>query len=361
MRLTAAYVKRLRDVLVQLQMGSLAVAVVEAVGLAVLVGGTIALLRSRLLSPITATLIVTGLYLAVGQSRSFVTSMGSLVDSIGYADKLRKFLVRDFRVPGTAQAASTEPVVAPGDLCRIKLEDVTFTYPSGTRPALDSVSCQLDVGLTAVVGPNGAGKSTLIRILAGLAVADAGRAYSIDSLGRSLPMEAVRKSVLFQNPTHFRFTVRQNVTMSPEEGVASPETEQRIRQALSTAGVWSIVEQLPQGLDTPLGSGFGGFTDLSGGQWQRLSVARLIYHDAPLVLLDEPAASLDVDGEAQLMKLLKDQARSRIVIVVTHRYETAVACGKVIVLADGRIVEEGPPRDLTSDGTAFFRMFLSQP
>ena len=62
-----------------------------------------------------------------------------------------------------------------------------------------------------------------------------------------------------------------------------------------------------------------------------------------------------------LMKLLKDQARSRIVIVVTHRYETAVACGKVIVLADGRIVEEGPPRDLTSDGTAFFRMFLSQP
>jgi ABC-type transport system involved in cytochrome bd biosynthesis fused ATPase/permease subunit len=92
-----------------------------------------------------------------------------------------------------------------------------------------------------------------------------------------------------------------------------------------------------------------------------LSVARLIFQDAPLVLLDEPAASLDRDGEAELMRILKDRALTHIVIVVTHRYETAIACDRVIVLADGQVVEDGTPRDLAADGTKFFSMFLSRP
>jgi ABC-type multidrug transport system fused ATPase/permease subunit len=361
MRLTTSYVKRLRDVLARLQLGSIGVACLETVGFGVLVGGTVVLLKRGVLTPIAATIIVTGLYLAVGQSRSFVTSIGSLVDSIGYADKLRTFLEKDFRLAIVGQGASAEPADAAGELRRISLEDVSFTYPSGRRPALDRVSCQLDVGLTAVVGPNGAGKSTLIRILSGLAIADRGRAESVDSLGQRAPVGTLRKAVLFQNPTHFRFTVRQNVTMAPDEGVGPPDAETRIETALSKAGMWDIVQELPEGLDTPLGGGFGGFTDLSGGQWQRLSVARLIFQDAPLVLLDEPAASLDRDGEAELMRILKDRALTHIVIVVTHRYETAIACDRVIVLADGQVVEDGTPRDLAADGTKFFSMFLSRP
>jgi ABC transporter family protein len=112
----------------------------------------------------------------------------------------------------------------------------------------------------------------------------------------------------------------------------------RIAQALRSAGLWDVVEALPDGLDTVVGAGFGGATDLSGGQWQRLALARLLYHDAPLIILEEPRARLDPIGERQIFALLSTLARDhqKIVLFTTHRYDTIRRADTIVVLWMGR-------------------------
>src|SRR5437879_11816726 len=118
-------------------------------------------------------------------------------------------------------------------------------------------------------------------------------------------------AILFQKPAQFPFSIRHNVTMRFEH---LPDEEERIWEALRQAGLEAAVQALPDGLDTVVGAGFGGVTDLSGGQWQRLALARLLYHDAPLLILDEPSASLDPVGERQIFELLARLSREKIIL-----------------------------------------------
>jgi ATP-binding cassette, subfamily B, bacterial len=159
------------------------------------------------------------------------------------------------------------------------------------RPAASplDVSCDFTLGLITIVGTNGEGKSTLVKLLTRLISPTTVSLHAKRATGEEVPLEAVAKAVLFQDPSHFHFSIRQNVTMQSER---APGEEQRIAEALRLAGLWEVMEALPDGMDTVLGAGFGGVTDLSGGQWQRLALAWLLYHDAPLIILDEPTASL---------------------------------------------------------------------
>ncbi len=114
--------------------------------------------------------------------------------------------------------------------------------------------------------------------------------------------------------------------------------------------MWEVVPSLPNGLDTVVGARFGGLADLSGGQWQRLSLARLIYHDAPLIILDEPRASLDPLGERQIFALLKRLAQDKIILFTTHRYDTIRRADNIVVLVDGQIAEIGAPHCARTQG-----------
>ncbi len=141
--------------------------------------------------------------------------------------------------------------------------------------------------------------------------------------------------MLFQSPCHFHLTVRQHVTMRHRSSAAEDE---RVWAALRTAGLIEVVQRLPEGLDTVVGAGFGGFTDLSGGQWQRLAVARLIYNDSPLVMLDEPVASLDAAGERAMFELFASLQSTKIILFTTHRRDTIDWAANMVMLTDG-IVE----------------------
>jgi ABC-type multidrug transport system fused ATPase/permease subunit len=121
-----------------------------------------------------------------------------------------------------------------------------------------------------------------------------------------------------------------------------------------------VVAGLPDGLETIVGAGFGGATDLSGGQWQWLALARLLYHDTPLIVLDEPSASLDPIGERQIFALLKDLAQEKIMLFTTHRYNTIRQADTIVVLVDGRIAEFGTPDELEQKAGAFWSLYFGQ-
>src|SRR5919202_3981636 len=176
----------------------------------------------------------------------------------------------------------------------VQLQAVSYRYPHREKLALSELSYAFPIGTTAIVGPNGAGKSTLVKLLAGLLTPTSGSISVRLPGGTCLPPDQAHKAVLFQEPSHLYLSIRQNVTMRFER---TPGEDARIHDALEVAGLSAVVDELPDGIDTLVGAGFGGRFDLSGGQWQRLALARVIYQDAPVMILDEPVASLDPEGE----------------------------------------------------------------
>ncbi len=168
---------------------------------------------------------------------------------------------------------------------------------------------------------------------------------------------ACTKAILFQESAHFPFSIRHNVTMRFEH---FPEEEERIWEALRLAGLEAVVRALPDGLETVVGAGLGGVADLSGGQWQRLALARLLYHDAPLLILDEPSASLDPVGERQIFELLSRLSHEKIILFATHRYDTIRKADTIAVLVDGHLAEMGTHDELERNAREFWSLYLAQ-
>src|SRR4051812_33609607 len=225
----------------------------------------------------------------------------------------------------------------------VELESVSYRYPHSHKGAVSDVSYTFPTGTTAIVGPNGAGKSTLVKLLTGLLAPTSGSIGVQLPGGRCVPPEQAEKAVLFQEPSHLYLTIRQNVTMHFQR--TSGEDE-RIHHALKLAGLSGVVKGLPDGIDTLVGAGFGGQLDLSGGQWQRLALARLIYQDAPVMILDEPVASLDPEGERAVFELFAQMAEAKVILFTTHRYDSIPKGTTIVVLVEGRIAEVGTHQEL---------------
>ena len=237
----------------------------------------------------------------------------------------------------------------------LNLAAVSYTYPHSNRVALSNISYVFRSGTTAIVGPNGAGKSTLVKLLAGLLAPTSGSIRVHLPSGVSVPPAGMRKAVLFQEPSHLYLTIRQNITMRYDR---APDEDARIYDALEQAGLARAVEGLPDGIDTLVGAGFGGRVDLSGGQWQRLALARLIYQDAPVMVLDEPVASLDPEGERAVFELFSQMA-NKIIIFTTHRYDSIPENTQIIVLVDGRITETGMHEELLQRQRNYWSLYMS--
>jgi ABC-type multidrug transport system ATPase subunit len=244
----------------------------------------------------------------------------------------------------------------PSKVLAVDLQAVSYSYPQRDKAALSDISYTFPTGPTAIVGPNGAGKSTLVKLLTGLLEPTSGAISVQLPRGTSLPPAQAHKAVLFQEPSHLYLTIRQNVTMRFE---TTPTEDARIHSALEVAGLSRMVEGLPDGLDTLVGAGFGGRLDLSGGQWQRLALARLIYQDAPLMILDEPVASLDPEGERAVFELFAQSTQAKIIIFTTHRYDSIPAGTNIVVLVDGRITETGTHEELLQRQRHYWSLYTT--
>ncbi|MDX3102897.1 ABC transporter ATP-binding protein [Nonomuraea angiospora] len=223
-------------------------------------------------------------------------------------------------------------------------ENVTFTYPGADRPALSGVSVTVGRGeVIALVGENGSGKTTLAKLLAGLYRPQEGTirwdgvdlgAFDGDALRR-------RISVIAQDHTRWPLTVRENIVMG------HPLEEDRLAAASAAAGADEVVARLPDGYDALLDRRFRGGHDLSGGQWQRIAVARGFYRDdAALVIFDEPTSALDARAEHALFERIRGHAADRTIVLITHRLASVRYADRIYVLDGGAIAEQGTHAEL---------------
>ncbi len=258
-------------------------------------------------------------------------------------------------------AASTSPTSPAQQTVRsplIRFEGVHFRYPGCRGPALAGLDLAfLPAGINAVLGANGAGKSTLVKLLCRYYEPDAGTLW-IDGIdARLLPVGEVRRltSVLFQDPMQFSGTLAENILpLDSDNRIA-------IDAAVHAACAESLVASLPDGLQTRLAVWFPGGTDLSGGEWQRVAMARAFARDAPVLVLDEPTSAMDPWTERQWLQRLRASAAGRTVILITHRLTTAAAADRVHVMDAGRVIESGSHAELRSSGGTYARLWENAP
>jgi ATP-binding cassette subfamily B protein len=244
----------------------------------------------------------------------------------------------------------------------VEFDNVTFTYPGGTEPAVDRLSLRIRRGeLIALVGENGAGKSTLVKLLLRFYDVDGGavRVGGVDV--RNLDPEALRRrvGVLFQDYATYELSVRENVMMGRPDG-SDADGDRRVLRALRDSRSEWLIKKMPKGLDSRVGRLFEGGHDLSGGEWQRLALARIMYRDADIWILDEPTSSLDPEAEAAIFAELKENLRGRIGIVISHRFSTVRIADRIAVVAGGRVTELGTHDELLVADGRYAQLFELQ-
>ncbi|MGW2425041.1 ABC transporter ATP-binding protein [Streptomyces sp. NPDC001709] len=250
----------------------------------------------------------------------------------------------------------------PEDPKEIRFEHVTFGYPGdAARPALDDVTLTLPLGrIIALVGENGSGKSTLVKLLAGLYTPDRGRILwdGVDAARADRRLLAERIAMVAQDFKRWPFTARVNVAVGRS---AAPMTEERLTAAISEAGAEEVVADLPHGLDTLLARDFSGGHELSGGQWQRLGIARAAYRRGRVLIVDEPTAALDARAELEVFEKIRALAGSgQTVVLITHRLASVRHADLVHVLEHGRLVESGTPEELLARGGVYAELYALQ-
>ncbi|MFE1309550.1 ABC transporter ATP-binding protein [Streptomyces sp. NPDC058755] len=244
----------------------------------------------------------------------------------------------------------------------IRFENVTFSYPGeAAHPALDDVSLTLPLGrIIALVGENGSGKTTLVKLLAGLYTPDRGRILwdGVDAASADRRLLAERVAMVAQDFKRWPFTARVNVAVGRS---SAPLTEERLATSIAEAGAEEVVADLPRGLDTLLARNFSGGHELSGGQWQRLGIARAAYRRGRILIVDEPTAALDARAELEVFDKIRALAGSgQTVVLITHRLASVRHADLVHVLEHGRLVESGTPEELLARGGVYAELYALQ-
>ncbi len=245
----------------------------------------------------------------------------------------------------------------------IRFEGVTFGYPGRDRDVFDGLDLDIFAGQSlAVVGVNGAGKTTLIKLLARLYDVDGGR-ITVDGADlRDIDPAAWQRQVaaIFQDFVQYPVSAHDNIAFGALEHSGDRRT---VEAAAGRAGALEIVTALPQGWDTVLNRQLTGGAELSGGEWQRIALARALFAvaaGARILVLDEPTASLDVRAEADLYDRFLDLTRGVTTIVVSHRFSTVRRAERIVVLEHGRVVEDGSHNELIALGGRYATMYALQ-
>jgi ATP-binding cassette subfamily B protein len=251
---------------------------------------------------------------------------------------------------------------APVAPATISLRAVGFRYPGqDVRPALRGIDLTVHAGQTvALVGENGSGKTTLAKIIAGLYRPTGGRVDwdGVDVAQLDPDSVADRVMMVFQEPLRWPHTARINVRIGRHD--RSDPGDRTLREAARLAGADRVVEGLPRQWETLLSTYFRDGQDLSGGQWQRLAVARGLFRDAPVLIWDEPTAPLDAKAEYAVYESLRRIARGRTVILITHRLASVRNCDRIYLLHEGALVEQGTHDSLIAQAGRYAELYALQ-
>ncbi len=299
------------------------------------------------------------MYLVVfrqGQSTfaSALTAIGGMYEDNLYLANLYEFLEQPMP---QSQGQVTHGLVKDG----IRFEHVSFSYPGSQQLVLNNISLHLPLGeKLAIVGENGSGKTTLIKLLTNLYPPTSGRILldGVDLQDWDIDVLRRRIGVIFQNFVQYQFTVGENVGVGDVEHLAD-------RQAWEIAAKKGMakpfIDTLPKGFDTQLGKWFKGGQELSGGQWQKIALARAFMRsNADILILDEPTAAMDAEAEMNIFNHFRSLTQDRMVVLISHRFSTVRMADKIIVMANGEIIEQGSHEQLLVDGGRYAHLFALQ-
>jgi ATP-binding cassette subfamily B protein len=246
------------------------------------------------------------------------------------------------------------------DIPKIEFRDVTFSYPNADAPALSHVSFTLNPGESlAIVGENGAGKTTLIKLLIGAYQPQDGMIFvndePLEKIDRNSYLEQI--GALFQDFSRYEFaTLGENVWYGDN---TTKINKTRVRAALEKAGLHEFDKKFVNGLDQILSKSYSkdNATDLSGGQWQRLSIARAFYRESNILLLDEPTSAVDAKAEYEIFRNILEHQQNRTTVIISHRFSTVRKAKQIMVIDHGKVIERGTHQELIKQNGLYKEMF----
>ena len=316
----------------------------------------------------------------VVQAVAAVITIGTLTFLIGSFDRSRSLIQNvllrsaqiyeeslflrdlfDFLEMEPHTASPPDPVPFPDPVREgFRFEEVGFRYPDAERWALRGVSFEMEPGeRIALVGENGAGKTTLVKLLTRLYDPTEGRILLDGADLREYDLDELRRAVgvIFQDFVRYDMVARENIAMGRIEAL---DEEERIEDAARKSLAVEVLDKLEGGLDHMLGRRFEGGADLSGGEWQKVALARAYMRDAQVLVLDEPTAALDARAEYQVFQRFSELTAGKMAVLISHRFSTVRMADRILVLEDGRVVEDGSHEALVEAGGRYAELFTLQ-
>ena len=291
-----------------------------------------------------------------GLIQSVLIALSSIYENSLYLRDLFTFFDVQPTVVSKPGARAVPKPIASG----FRFENVGFRYPGSQHWAVRHLTFTLDPHeRIALVGENGAGKTTLVKLLARLYDPDEGRIvldgvdlreYDLDSLRRNI-------GVIFQDFVRYDFLLRENIGVSQVEAL---DDDARIREAARRSLADSVAQRVPQGFDQMLGRRFENGVELSGGEWQKVALARAYMRDAQVLILDEPTAALDARAEYEVFLRFAELTKGRMAVLISHRFSTVRMADRILVLKGGELVDDGTHEELVARGGLYAELFSLQ-
>ncbi|GIP33875.1 multidrug ABC transporter permease [Paenibacillus sp. J2TS4] len=320
-----------------------------------------------LLGPVLSGAMTIGMFISLVNAVFGLVQMMSwdLTSNMDQLAKHREYLIdlSSFSKLEEEEGAIAVPVAPAPVFESLEFRNVSFKYPGTDKKILDGLSLRITAGMHyAFVGINGAGKTTITKLITGLYTNYEGE---IRLNGKNLSEYSQGElkafySVVYQDFAQYFITMKDNIAVGDVNGLPDKAANRRIQNAIDNVGLSYVEATLPQGKETPLGKIREGGQDVSGGEWQRIAMARAILNPAPLRILDEPTAALDPLSESKLYEEFEQISRDKTTLFISHRLGSTQLADEIFVIGDGRVIEQGSHTKLIGLGGVYARMYESQ-